>query len=158
MTNKLYLFAGKAYQKINNKLVAEFLIPNELKVRDLENWTPEADDISIIELKNYAYFALAKERGVTIESERHFKITYRYVISQGKMDASGCGCCEEFSRFENLTDAIKYFNKIKNDIKGYDLHKNQYLLTTLEKCYFINGQWITDIDTETILRAYEKHV
>lgn len=53
-----------------------------------------------------------------------------YYVEQGTFTNTGVGSYTLYEEFENLEDALNYFNKIKNDKKGYDM-RGKVLYTQL---------------------------
>lgn len=58
----------------------------------------------------------------------------KYQVLQGKMDNQGNGQIDLIEEFETKADAIKFFNSIKNDKRGYGkFYSNEHLETWLLK-------------------------
>lgn len=55
----------------------------------------------------------------------------KFYVWQGNLTESGGGDIEIVEVFDNLEDAKYYFNKIKEDTKGYNLHPHGRLETWL---------------------------
>lgn len=55
----------------------------------------------------------------------------KFYVWQGNLTRSGGGDIEIVRVFDNLADAKDYFEYIKEDIKGYNLHKGGRLETWL---------------------------
>lgn len=55
----------------------------------------------------------------------------KFYVWQGNLTESGGGNVEIVEVFDNLADAKEYFEKIKKDTKGYNLHRGGRLETWL---------------------------
>ena len=65
--------------------------------------------------------------------EKIKKSYVKYYVWQGNLTESGGGDVEIVETFDNLADARHYFNKIKEDTKGYSLHRGGRLETWLTR-------------------------
>ena len=57
----------------------------------------------------------------------------KYQVLQGVLNNQGNGQIDLIEEFSNYKEAIKFFNKIKNDKKGWIIGKHEHLETYLLK-------------------------